>query len=105
MRKDRSFLAVAAGLMLWPAAVANAGDPGASPTPPPEDVTVTARRLERDKRVCVSDVTTGHIMPRRVCKSKGEWDDERQRALVAVQRLKDDRTREQHVRASVENAP
>ena len=103
MRKDRLFLAVAAGVMLWPAAIANAADPGANPAPPPEEVTVTARRLERDKRVCVSDVTTGHIMPKRVCKSKGEWDDERQRALVAIQRIKDDRDRQQHVKESLEN--
>ena len=96
-------LIIAAGLMLCPAATAIAAEPGASLPQAQEDVTVTAKRLERDKRVCVSDVTTGHIMPKIVCKSKGEWDDERQRGLVAIQRIKDERATRQHVQESVEN--
>jgi hypothetical protein len=53
--------------------------------------------------VCKSDVTTGSIIPTRVCKTKGEWEAIRQRDLATIQRLKDDRTREQHVRDAREN--
>jgi len=95
----RLIMIVAAGVMLFPAAAA--ADPVTPPAP--DEVTVTGKRPDQDKRVCKSDVTTGHIMPKTVCKTKGEWEEERQRGLAQVQRLKDDRTREQHVRDAVEN--
>ena len=102
MRKNRWMLIVAAGFMLYPATTATAADPGASPLPGP-DVTVTGKRPDRDKRVCVSDVTIGSIMPKTICKTKGEWEEQRQRDLAVVQRLKDDRNRQQHTRDSLEN--
>ena len=95
----RLILIVAANLMLFPAVA-----PADPVTPPaPDEVTVTGKRPDQDKTVCRSDVTTGSIIPKRVCKTKGEWEEIRQRGLAQVQRLKDDRAREQHVRDSVEN--
>jgi hypothetical protein len=94
---------ITAGLMLCPASAASAAEPGAIPPPAPGDVTVTGKRLEQDRQVCKSDVTTGSIIPTRVCKTKGEWEAIRQRDLATIQRLKDDRTREQHVRDAREN--
>lgn len=96
-------LIIAAGLMMSPAIIASAAaEPGASTAPAP-DVTVTGKRPDRDKMVCKSDVTTGSIIPVQTCKTKGEWEEIRQRNLATVQRLKEDRTREQHVRDSVDN--
>jgi len=103
MLKNQWMLIVAAGLMLCPATLAAAAGPGANPTPVPDDVTVTGKRPDRDKRVCVSDVTTGSIMPKTICKTKGEWEEQRQRGLAAIQRLKDDRNAQQHTRDSLEN--
>src|SRR5215210_4031274 len=102
MPNRKSLLIAAAGMVLWSADTAAAGPP-AGVTATPEDVTVTARRLERDRRVCKSEVSVGHIMAKKACKSKGQWEDERQRALVVVQRIKDDRARQQHTRDSREN--
>jgi hypothetical protein len=95
---------IAAGLMMSPATTAAgaAAEPGTSTAPAP-DVTVTGKRPDRDKMVCKSDVTTGSIIPVQTCKTKGEWEEIRQRNLATVQRLKEDRTREQHVRDSVDN--
>ena len=103
MLKKQWVLIVAAGMLLCPATMATAAEPGASPLPKPDEVTVTGKRLEQDKRVCVSDVTTGSIMPKTICKTKGEWEEQRQRGLAAIQRLKDDRNAQRHTRDSLEN--
>ena len=103
MLKNRWVPIVAAGLTLCPATTATAAEPGSSPPPAPGDVTVTGKRLEQDRRVCVSDVTTGSIMPKTICRTKGEWEEQRQRGLAAIQRLKDDRDAQRHTRDSLEN--
>jgi hypothetical protein len=105
VRHSNSLLIAAAGIILWSAATAAAGQTATGVTATPDDVTVTAKRLERDKRVCKSEVSVGHIMPKKVCKSKGQWEDERQRALVMIERLKDDRNSQRHTRAALENSP
>jgi hypothetical protein len=83
-------LIVAAGLTLCPAPAA-AGPPG------PDDVTVTGRRPDRDKVVCKEDVTTGSIIPTRTCKTKGEWEEIRQRGLARLETMRKDEDLRRHV--------
>ena len=79
MRKNQWIVIVAAGLMLSPAAAR--AEPGAGLPRGPDDVTVTGKRPDRDKLVCKSDVATGSIIPTQTCKTKGEWEEIRQRGL------------------------
>jgi hypothetical protein len=98
MRKSQLRLIVAAGLMLCPAPAA--AGPGVSPPPAPDDVTVTGKRLDREKLVCKEDVTTGSIIPTRTCKTKGEWEEIRQRGLARLETMRNDRTSQRYVNES-----
>jgi hypothetical protein len=89
-------LIVAAGLLLWPTAAA--AEPGASPTPAPGDVTVTGQRPDRDKMVCKSDVATGSIIPTQTCKTKGEWEEIRQRGLAKLETMRKDSASQRYLK-------
>ena len=47
-----------------------------------------AEKPAKEKKVCKSDVGTGSIMPKRICRTKAEWD-----ALTEQSRGNLDRTR------------
>jgi hypothetical protein len=95
MRKSHLRLIVAAGLMLCP--VPGAAGPGVSLPPAPDDVTVTGKRADRDKLVCKSDVATGSIIPTQTCKTKGEWEEIRQRGLARLGTMRTDQATQRHV--------
>lgn len=74
----RFTIAVLAGLGAAPA-LAQSSDP-----PKAGGIVVQGERPE-DKKVCRTESVTGSIMPRRVCKTRGQLDEERRKAMAALE--------------------
>ena len=55
-------------------------------TPSPE-IVVEGKRADQNKRVCRSAVSTGSIMPTKTCRTKGEWEEIRQRSIIAMEQV------------------
>lgn len=68
-----------------------------------ETIVVTGKIPDADKRVCRTDVTTGSIIPKRTCRTKGEWEAIRARSIAAAERMKSEQDRRRHTQESVEN--
>jgi hypothetical protein len=100
-----SVLIAAAGIMLSTAHTPALAQAAKGATAPPQGVTITGQRPDRDKMVCKSEAMTGSIMPQKVCKSKGAWEEDRDRALVMIQRLKEDRAMKRNIRDQLDNRP
>ena len=66
-------------------------------------ITLTGKIPDADKRVCRTDVTTGSIIPKRTCRTKGEWEAIRARSIAAAERMKSEQDRRRHTQESVEN--
>jgi hypothetical protein len=108
---------VAAGLFLVIATPLTAQDGGNAATQPqdavangdrqaaaePEDVVVTGKIPDADKKVCKTDVVTGSIMPKRICRTKGEWAAIRERGLARLERMKREQEEWRHTNATLEN--
>jgi hypothetical protein len=92
----RKWTLIVAAILL-PLPTATVAGPGASPTSAPGDVTVTGQRPDRDRIVCKSDVATGSIIPTQTCKTKGEWEEIRQRDLARLETMKNDENVRRHV--------
>ena len=68
-----------------------AGQDTAAQTPPPpqdEGIVVKGKKDPRDKRVCKRANATGSILAKATCRTAGEWEIERQRALAAVDQIR-----------------
>jgi hypothetical protein len=92
----RKWTLIVAAILL-PLPTATVAGPGASPTSAPGDVTVTGQRPDRDRIVCKSDVATGSIIPTQTCKTKGEWEELRQRGLAKLETMRKDEDIRRHV--------
>jgi len=75
----------------------------AAPQEPPGDVVVTGKIPDANKRVCKQTGATGSIIPKRECRTKGEWEELRQRSIAALERLKADQQSDRHTKAMLEN--
>ena len=51
------------------------------------EIVVEGKRADQNKRVCRSAVSTGSIMPTKTCKTKGEWEEIRQRSIIAMEQV------------------
>ena len=69
----------------------------------PEDVVVTGKIPDADKKVCTTEASTGSIIPKRTCRTKGEWEAMRARSLANLERMKADQNARKHTQDSVEN--
>ena len=58
-----------------------------------DEITVTGKQFEENRRVCVGTVPTGSIMRKKVCKTVAQWRQEKE----ANQRLMNQTLREQAV--------
>ena len=77
-----------------PAGPATAVTPPAEPTAAAEDdpeIVVEGDVPKERRRVCETRVTTGSIMPKRVCRTVEQRDEERQAAREAMERISRDR--------------
>ncbi|HUE78663.1 MAG TPA: hypothetical protein VMN38_03435 [Sphingomicrobium sp.] len=61
-------------------------------------ITVVGKQDPKNKRVCKSPVATGSIMPKRTCRTVGEWEAITARSVAALDRMK----REEEDRRMVE---
>ena len=75
----------------------------AAPKEPPGDIVVTGKIPDADKRVCKQTGATGSIIPKRECRTKGEWEDIRQRSIAAIDRLKADQQQRRNTKDALEN--
>lgn len=97
-------LAVAAlAVILAAPAVADDQNVGTAKVDPPSDIVVTGQIPDADKRVCKTEVATGSIIPKRTCRSKGEWEDIRARSLARLERLKKEEEERQHTTENLRN--
>jgi len=77
-----------------PAAHETASPPPAEPTAAAEDdpeIVVEGDVPKERRRVCETRVTTGSIMPKRVCRTVEQREEERQAAHEAMERISRDR--------------
>jgi len=68
-----------------------AAGPEATATPPVNQQQAKPIVVEGNRRVCHEITSTGSILPKRICKTVDQWEQER----VASQRFIDQRAREQ----------
>lgn len=95
---------IAALLVACPASiVAQTPAPDAPKPESQETIVVKGKIPDADKRVCKTDVTTGSIIPKRTCRTKGEWEAIRLRSIAAAERMKTEQARRRHTQDSVEN--
>ena len=64
------------------------------------EVIVEGKLRDDQKRVCKSSTATGSIMPTRTCKTKGEWEQIRQRSLAQLEQVKAEQDRERFLQES-----
>ena len=69
----------------------------AQPTPP--EIVVEGKRADENKRVCRSAVSTGSIMPTKTCRTKGEWEEIRQRSIMALEQAQQAQEGQRHTQA------
>ena len=62
---------------------------GATSTVAPQSKIVV---IGKAKRVCERSIETGSLMPSRVCRTQGEWDELHQTAVNALERIRSNRT-------------
>ena len=95
---------IAALFLACPAPLAAQSPAPDAPKPEPQEtIVVTGKIPDADKRVCRTDVTTGSIIPKRTCRTKGEWEAIRLRSIAAAERMKAEQDRRRHTQESVEN--
>jgi hypothetical protein len=74
-----------------------------TPTVQTPEVVVEGKLRDDLKKVCKTQVTTGSIMPTRTCKSKGEWEQIRQRSLAQLEQIKKDQDTQRMIEESRRN--
>jgi len=79
----------------------------AQEVPPPvtktPDVTVRADKpAKRDRVVCQTEIATGTILSRRICKTQGEMDDEQAKSVAALDLLHQQQEMQQSVQRMCE---
>lgn len=84
----RTFIGIASVVGLAGAASAQQAQV-ASPTVAPQGKIVVTGKA---KRVCERGVETGSLMPSRICRTQGEWDEIRQTGINALERIRGSRT-------------
>lgn len=67
-------------------------------TSPPE-IVVQGKRADENKRVCRSAVSTGSIMPTKTCRTKAEWEEIRQRSIIAMEQAQQAQEAQRHTQA------
>ena len=70
----------------------------ARPARQDEGIVVKGKKDPRDKRVCRRVNATGSIMAKSTCRTAGEWEIERQRAQVAIEKFRQRQQMEQEAR-------
>lgn len=78
-------------------------DPAVTQPAPSETAPEPKRIVVTGKRVCKSSVPTGSIIPKRVCKSKAEWEAIRARSVAALEAMRKDQETARNVREALEN--
>jgi len=73
-------------------------NPAPSANTPPE-VVVEGKRLDENKRVCRTAVSTGSIMPTTICRTKAEWEEIRQRSIIAMEQAQQAQEWQRHTQA------
>ena len=87
----RQAIGAVAIILLGSSAAAQQPPPQTPPTQP-GPIVVTG------KKICETILKTGSILPKRICKTQAEWDEERAATARFVERLQ----RDQDVRTSVQ---
>jgi hypothetical protein len=59
----------------------------AAPQARPGDIIVEGNRAARDKTLCKRSVPTGSILRATTCKTRGEWEEQRQRDVAALETI------------------
>ena len=67
------------------------------------EVIVQGQIRDDMKKVCKTQTATGSIMPTRTCKTKGEWEQIRQRSLAQLEQLKKDQDNDRMIQESRRN--
>jgi hypothetical protein len=76
----------------------------AAPQPPPSgDIVVKGQIPDADKSVCKMTGATGSIIPKRECRTKGDWENIRARSIANLERMKAERESDRHTKANLEN--
>lgn len=75
----------------------------AAPPEPSEEIVVKGEIPDANKRVCKLAGTTGSIIPKRECRSKGEWEEIRARSIATFERMKADQQQRRHLKEMLEN--
>ena len=71
-----------------------------TPAAQPPEVVVEGKLRDDQKKVCKTSTSTGSIMPTRTCKTKGEWEQIRQRSLAQLEQVKAEQDRERFLQES-----
>ena len=93
----------ALALLLAAPALADDKNVQAATADPPEDIVVTGEIPDADKRVCKTQTATGSIIPKRTCRTKGEWEEMRARSLARLERMKKEEQERQFTSESRRN--
>ena len=91
---------VSASVVFVPAHSLAAQTPTGVETP---EVVVEGKLRDDLKRVCKTQTATGSIMPTRTCKTKGEWEQIRQRSLAQLEQLKKDQDTDRMIQETRRN--
>lgn len=67
------------------------------------EVIVQGKIRDDMKKVCKTQTATGSIMPARTCKTKGEWEQIRQRSLAQLEQVKRDQDNDRMIQESRRN--
>jgi len=84
----RTIISIASVVGLAGAASAQHAVVGLPAVAPQNKIVVTGKA----KRVCERSIETGSLMPSRVCRTQGEWDELHQTAVNALERIRNNRT-------------
>jgi hypothetical protein len=84
----RTFIGIASLVGLGGAASAQQAGAASPAVAPQSKIVVTGKA----KRVCERSIETGSLMPSRVCRTQGEWDELHQTAVNALERIRNNRT-------------
>ena len=57
----------------------------AAPQARPGDIVVEGKRAERDRPLCKRTIPTGSILRATTCKTRGEWEQQRQRDIATLE--------------------
>ena len=66
-----------------------------------QDVIVEGQIPDANKRVCRQMTPTGSILPTRICRTKGEWEEIRRRNIYVLEQIKKDQDRKKVVQCIV----